>query len=93
MNHKNNWTMILNCLLLVKSLKVENVSRLSYVTRDLGLDSIGVVDFWFELKNEFSFDSSLNDFYKILRMKPRGELYNDFNLQELCDYLKINLNE
>lgn len=88
-----NWNNLIKVLKMVKTIEEESVMASSYLVKDLGLDSIGIVDFWFEMRNEFLVEANLNDFYRHIRSHDRGEFYNDFNLQELTDYLKINLDE
>jgi acyl carrier protein len=87
-----SWKVLLEALNNVKTIDADKVELNSYVSRDLGIDSIGVVDLWFEIKNLIKQEGNLNAFYKHIRSNPNREFYNDFTIKELADYLKLDTN-
>lgn len=91
MTKQSNWTVVVEAILLVKSIEPEQVRLDSYIGNDLGIDSIGVVDLWFELKKLIKNDSKLNSFYKHIRADTQREFYNDFTVRELAEYLKLKI--
>lgn len=91
MNMQPDWQVIADAVLLIKSIEPERIKPDCYVGRDLGIDSIGVVDLWFELKKLTRTDSNLNQFYKHIRSDTNREFYNDFTIRELADYLRLKV--
>lgn len=91
MTKQSNWTVVVEAILLVKSIEPEQVKLDSYIGNDLGIDSIGVVDLWFELKKLIKTEAKLNNFYKHIRSNAKREFYNDFTVRELAEYLKLKI--
>ena len=84
-----DWRVLIDALSQVKSIDPSKVQLGSFVGKDLGLDSIGIVDLWFEIRGLTKHDDNLNAFYRHIRSQPQRKEYNDFTIQELAEYLKL----
>ncbi len=71
---------------IVKGKKITEKDFHLYIGKDLKFDSIGVVDFWFEIKKEIKHKESINDFFNYLKSTRGVEEGNDFKLSEFAEY-------
>lgn len=85
-----DWKVIIQAIEQVKKIDKNKINLDSYVTKDLGIDSIGIVDLWFEIKNIIKQEGNLTAFYKHIRSNPDRDFYNDFTIRELAEFLKLS---
>ena len=77
---------IIRAFELVKGKKIEESDFNKHVGKDFRLDSIAVVDLWFEIKKSATHKISINDFFNYLRTSRAENFGNDFTLNELKNF-------
>jgi hypothetical protein len=77
---------IIKAFEIVKGKKIQDTDFNKYVGKDFRLDSIAVVDLWFEIKKVAIHKKSINDFFNYLRNSRAEDLGNDFTLDELKNF-------
>ena len=75
----------------VKTVDEKNIQLNSYVGQDIGLDSIGVVDLWFEIKKNSKHPFDINDFFEFIKKQNLKNLKNDFKIEVVFDYIKLKM--
>ncbi len=71
----------------VKSIKKSTINPELYLSKDLGFDSIAIVDLWFELKKLLNHKFEASAFFTHLRSQSGSTIKNDFQIQSLIEYL------
>jgi acyl carrier protein len=81
-------TAVYNALASIKGVSAE-VPPTASLTRDLGLESIDVVDLFFEIEQSTGIVVELNQLIGHMR-GPAGRRFEEVTIQDLVDYLRAH---
>lgn len=80
---------IIAAIIKIKTIDKNKIQMTSYVGTDLGLDSIAVVDFWFELREDMKHNLEISAFFESVRSQSKKT--NDFTVESIVQFLEKNI--